>query len=160
MPPWHANADKGTFSNDRRLTNLEREAPSAWVDGGAAEGDPKDLHRAPAFVGGWQIGKPDVVLTMAKPYPVPASGTIDYQYIQIPTNFDEDKWIQAIEVRPGARAVVHHVLVFATEPGAAHAKKPFTAVISEITPEIRKKLAAAQEQHAPPRKDPGSLLAT
>jgi hypothetical protein len=160
MPPWHSTADRGTFSNDRRLTNQERETIIAWVDGGAPQGDPKDLPGVPVFVDGWQIGKPDVVLTMATPYAVPASGTIDYQYIQIPTNFDEDKWIQAIEVRPGARAVVHHVLVFATEPGATRGKKPFTQVIPEITPEIRKKLADAEKEHGPPRKDPGSLLAT
>ncbi len=47
----------------------------------------------------------------------PRAGTIDYQYVKIPTHLSEDKWIQAIEVRPGARRVVHHVLVFAKEPG-------------------------------------------
>jgi hypothetical protein len=160
MPPWHATEDRGTFSNDRRLTSQERETIIAWVDGGAPQGDPKDLPPTPVFVDGWQIGKPDVVLTMEKPFGVPASGTIDYQYIQIPTNFSEDKWIQAIEVRPGARAVVHHVLVFATEPGVAPTKKAFTPVIPEITPEIRKKLAEREAEHPSPRKDPGALLAT
>ena len=98
----------------------------------------------PGFVDGWEIGKPDVVVTMAKPYTVPASGTIEYQYIQIPTNFTEDKWIQAVEVRPGARAVVHHVLVFASEPGAGRVKKPFEMVIPEITPEMRKKFERSE----------------
>ena len=162
MPPWHANADRGTFSNDRRLTSQERETIIAWADGGAREGNPRDLPPVPAFADGWEIGKPDAVLTMAQPYTVPATGTINYQYIQIPTNFSEDKWIQAIEVRPGARAVVHHVLAFASEPAAAgRAKKPFTTVIPEITPELRKKLAEGEEKRAAsPRRDPGPLVAT
>ena len=160
MPPWHATEDRGTFSNDRRLTNQERETILAWVDGGAPEGDAKDLPPAPVFVTGWEIGKPDAVVTMAKPYTVPASGTIEYQYVQIPTNFGEDKWIQAIEVRPGARKVVHHVLVFASDPDVGKTKKAFKIVIPEITPEVRKKLAEAEEKHPSPRKDPGVLLAT
>ena len=161
MPPWHAKADRGMFSNDRRLTAQERETILAWVDAGASQGDPKDLPAAPVFSDGWEIGKPDAVLTMTKPYSVPASGTIEYQYIQIPTNFTEDKWIQAIEVRPGARTVVHHVLAFASDPAANRVKKPFTMVIPEITPELRKKLAAASEDKKDrPRRDPGTLVAT
>ena len=160
MPPWHAKAERGTFSNDRRLTAQERETIIAWADGGAPQGDPKDMPPAPAFVDGWEIGKPDVVLAMEKPFTVPASGTIEYQYIQIPTNFTEDKWIQAVEARPGARTVVHHVLVFASEPGSARAKKPFTAVIPEITPEIRKKFAEQEKKNPTTHRDPGSLVAT
>jgi Copper type II ascorbate-dependent monooxygenase, C-terminal domain len=160
MPPWHATEDRGTFSNDRRLSDHDRATIIAWVDGGAPQGDPKDLPPAPTFADGWQIGKPDAVLTMEKPFPVPAQGTVEYQYIQIPTNFSEDKWIQAIEVRPGARAVVHHVLVFATQPGVAEGKKPFKIVTPEITPEMRKKQAEAEEKHPGPKSDPGALLAT
>jgi hypothetical protein len=62
---------------------------------------------------------------MAEPYNVPASGTIAYQYLAVPTNFTEDKWVQAIEIRPGVRSVVHHVLVFASEPGGAARQQPF-----------------------------------
>jgi hypothetical protein len=160
MPPWHADAHRGTFSNDRRLTDQERETMIAWADGGAPQGDPKDLPTAPAFMEGWEIGKPDAVFTMGKPYPVPASGTIEYQYVEVPTNLSEDKWIQAIEVRPGKRAVVHHVLVFATEPGAPKTGATFTRVIPELTPEQRKKRAEGEEKHAEPKRDPGVLIAT
>ena len=62
---------------------------------------------------------------MAQPYDVPASGEIAYQFVQIPTNFTEDKWAQAIEIRPGVRSVVHHVLVFASEPGGTPRQQPF-----------------------------------
>src|SRR4029079_11253235 len=86
---------------------------SRWAAGGAPKGDAKDLPPAPAFADEWEIGKPDAVITMAEPYMVPARGTIAYQNVTMPTNFTEDKWIQAIEVRPGTRSVVHHILVFA-----------------------------------------------
>jgi hypothetical protein len=62
---------------------------------------------------------------MAESYKVPASGTIEYQYFAVPTNFTEDKWVQGMEIRPGTRSVVHHVLVFASEPGAAVQPQPF-----------------------------------
>jgi hypothetical protein len=161
MPPWHADAPHGVFSNDRRLSDRDRETIIAWADAGAPQGDPKDLPPAPVFADGWQIGKPDAVVSMAKPFPIPASGTIEYQYIEVPTNFGEDKWIQAIEVRPGTRSVVHHVLVFATEPGAPKAARTFTRVIPELKPQPRKPAPEGGEQHRESKqRDPGVLLAT
>ncbi|HEX6895997.1 MAG TPA: hypothetical protein VF146_12040, partial [Bryobacteraceae bacterium] len=80
MPPWHATEPRGYFLNDRRLSEGEKQTLIHWADGGAPEGNPKDLPPVPKFVDGWQIGKPDLVLTMAKPFDVPAKGTIDYQY--------------------------------------------------------------------------------
>jgi hypothetical protein len=136
MPPWHAVAPRGTFANDRRLSDLEKETLIRWVDGGAPKGDPKDLPSAPRMTDGWEIGTPDVVLNMSKEYEVPASGTIDYQNFEVPTNFTEDKWVQAIEVRPGARSVVHHILVFCREPGAAPQPAAFVQVVPDI-PSLR-----------------------
>jgi len=60
---------------------------------------------------------------MPEDFMVPASGTIEYQYFQIPTNLTEDKWVQAIEFMPGAREVVHHVLVYAYVPPAPGAQQ-------------------------------------
>src|SRR5258708_5624159 len=121
MPPWHSADPHGTFSNDRRLSDKDKDTLMRWASSGAPKGDPKDLPPVPKFTEGWEIGKPDVVLTMAQAYEVPASGTIAYQTFMLPTNFTEDKWVQAVEVRPGSRSVVHHVLAFCREPGAARA---------------------------------------
>jgi len=132
MPPWHLIEPRGTFSNDRRLTDREKETLVAWVDHAAPKGNPKDLPPAPMFAAGWEIGKPDVVLSMEKPYSVPESGTIRYRFVQIPTNFTEDKWIQAIEVRPGARSVVHHILVFCHEPEGTQALSPFVSIVPKV----------------------------
>jgi hypothetical protein len=123
MPPWHANAPAGTFLNERRLTEAEKDTIVKWATNGAPQGSPSDLPAAPKFTQGWQIGTPDVVLTMAKPFAVPATGTIEYQNIPIPTNFTEDKWVQALEMRTTAPAVVHHILVFGRE--AADTPDPF-----------------------------------
>ena len=87
MPPWHATQPHGVFSNDRRLTEADKNTLMNWVDAGAPEGDAKDLPPAPQFAEGWQIGKPDVVLSMAKPFDVAAKGTVQYQYFMVPTNF-------------------------------------------------------------------------
>src|SRR5262245_6274022 len=62
MPPWHADSHYGDFANDRRLSQLEIDTITAWVDQGANEGDPKNLPSPPEMIEGWHIGKPDVVL--------------------------------------------------------------------------------------------------
>jgi len=111
MPPWQADPRYGKFVNDLRLASGEKQTLLAWVDGGAPEGSPADAPKPRAFTEGWRIPKPDVVFEMPQDFNVPARGTIDYQYISVPTNFTEDKWVEAVEVRPGNRAVVHHAIV-------------------------------------------------
>ncbi len=117
MPPWHADPKYGHFANESRLTAQEKKTIADWVQAGTPEGDPKDLPAAPTFAEGWRIPKPDVVFTIPKPYKVKATGTIDYQFFVIDTGFTEEKWIQAAEVKPSCRAVVHHALIFAQPPG-------------------------------------------
>jgi hypothetical protein len=124
MPPWHADPAHGTFSNDRRLTDADKDTIVAWASGGAPEGDPNDLPAPPKYAEGWMIGQPDAVLTMQEDYPIPATGVVAYQYFEVPSSFTEDKFIQAFEVRPGNRAVVHHVLVYARGPQPAQPLAP------------------------------------
>jgi hypothetical protein len=117
MPPWLADPNHGEFLNDRRLSQQEIDTVVAWVNAGAPEGDARDLPPAPTFEAGWNIGKPDAVIDMGADFDVPPEGTVPYKYFRAPTNFAEDKWIQAAEIRPGRREVVHHVIVFIQEPG-------------------------------------------
>ncbi len=112
MPPWHADAPAGTFHNERSLTDRERSTLTAWAAGGAVNGDPKDAPAPPVFSDGWGLGKPDVVLEMEEDYRVPAKGTVQYEWLYIPTNFSEPKWVKSLEIRPGNRSVVHHVLIY------------------------------------------------
>ncbi|MCE9532755.1 MAG: redoxin domain-containing protein [Planctomycetes bacterium] len=120
MPPWHADAKHGKFLNDRRMSDDEKKLIKEWVAAGAPEGDPKDLPKPPTFPDtGWQLPtKPDLVVNMrGTPYDVPAEGTVKYQYFFAPSGLKDDKWISAVEVMPGNRAVVHHILVFAIPAG-------------------------------------------
>lgn len=117
MPPWSSDAPHGAFKNDPRLAQKDIDTIAAWVDAGAPKGSDKDLPAAPVYTDGWSIGTPDAVFTMTEPYQVPADGTIPYQYIRVPTNLTEDRWIQAIEFRPGDRRVVHHIIASAQPAG-------------------------------------------
>ena len=116
MPPWYAEPGHQTYANDASLSTEEIATIAAWVDGGAPEGDAEDLPPAPQFPSGWTIGEPDVVLSMLAPYDLPANGTVPYLYFTVPTNFTEDKWIRAVEIRPGDRRVVHHVIATLQRP--------------------------------------------
>jgi hypothetical protein len=118
MPPWFADPQVGHFKNDTSLSKAEADTIIAWVEAGAPEGDPKDLPPARQYVTGWNIGQPEMVLEMPEAFDVPASGTVDYQYVILPYKFTEDRWVSASEVRPGARSVVHHVIAFIREPGS------------------------------------------
>ncbi len=112
MPPWSADPHYGEFSNDLRLSQTEIDTIAAWVNGGAKEGNQRDLPPTPNFSETWEIGKLDLVLSMPEEYSLPASGADDYIYFRVPTNFTEDKWVQAAEFRPGNKRVVHHAVVF------------------------------------------------
>jgi hypothetical protein len=116
MPPWHADAAPGTFMNERRLSPAQKTVIARWVAGGAPQGNPADLPPAPAFTDGWRIGTPDQVFELPEDYEVPAKGTIEYENFYVPTGFTEAKWLQAIEARPGNRALVHHILVYYEAP--------------------------------------------
>ncbi len=114
MPPWHAKVgDKkkqGGFVYDASLSDTQIATLLAWQKYGTKAGDPKD---APAPItwpkaGDWNIGKPDFVFQMPEPYVVPAKRLDEYQYYSIKANFPEDRYIQAVETRPGNKAVVHH----------------------------------------------------
>ena len=110
MPPWFADPHWGSFSNDARLSESEIETVKAWVDGGAAEGEARDLPAAPVFIEGWRLGKPDIVIDIGQDFEI-KPGKDAYEHFTVPTNFTEGRWIRAAEIRPGNRRVVHHVHV-------------------------------------------------
>jgi hypothetical protein len=116
MPPWFADPHFGKFANDRSLSQAQIDLIAAWADGGAKEGNPKDGPKARNWVEGWNIPKPDLVLQMEAPFSIPAQGTIDYQYVVLPTKFTEDQWVRMAETRPSNRAVVHHMVIFVRDP--------------------------------------------
>jgi len=110
MPPWFADPGFGAFANDPRLSEREVATIKAWVDGGAIEGDVRDLPAKPMFNDGWKLGKPDIVIDIGQDFAV-KPGTDAYEYFTVPTNFTEGKWIRAAQILPGNRRAVHHVHV-------------------------------------------------
>ncbi len=117
MPPWFADPKHGEFENDCRLNQKDIDTIVAWVEDGAKEGDAKDLKPNPQFTQGWQMGKPDAVLTMTEDFNIPTDGVIPYKYFAVPTNFAEDRYVQFAEIRAGDRAHVHHVIISVRYPG-------------------------------------------
>ena len=117
MPPWYAAKGTGPWANDRSLSEGDKAALREWIAGGMPKGDPKDAPEPLRFVEGWTIGKPDAVFQIPKPIPIQESGVMNYVNVDVPTTFSEDKWVEKIEVVPGDRRAVHHVLVFIRKPG-------------------------------------------
>ncbi len=127
MPPWFADPCCGTFSNDRSLTTDEIQTLSSWAAGHAPAGDPKQAPPARSWSSPWSLEAPDAVLPMPVSFAVPGKGAVDYQRFVIQTGFPADRWVQAVEVRPGARAVIHHAVVYIREAGETWTKGPVTS---------------------------------
>ncbi len=117
MPPWHASPAHGQFANDARLTDEEKKQVLDWVEGGCPEGNPADLPRPIDRPDGWTIPRPDLVVSMPEPFHVPAEGVVDYQFFEVDPGFEQDRWVEAAEIREGNRKVVHHCTVFLKPPG-------------------------------------------
>jgi uncharacterized protein (TIGR03437 family) len=117
MPPWKPSQGSDVFKGARVLSQADIDTIAAWVDGGAPEGDPADLPAPLTFDGGWALGEPDLVLSMAAPFAVPDSGTDIYRCFSLPTNLPADTYVSAFQVVPGDRTVVHHVVMFSDPTG-------------------------------------------
>ena len=150
MPPWPADPHFGKFSNDRSLSREEIDTIVAWADNGAQAGDPADAPKPAQFVDGWGIHKPDAVFEMPNEFAVPASGTIDYQYIVIPSGFTEDKWVEEYEARPGNRQLVHHIIAFVRPPGSKWLKDAQPGIPFVPAKEDRDKRKRRRDDDGPP----------
>ena len=155
MPPWNADeAFDGVFANERRLSRKERELLHRWVEDGMPRGNPEEDPEPVEWSEDWAIGTPDAVFTMERwwrgsgraagdplpqeGYEVPREGVVDYQYFMVETDFPEDRWVRAVEARPGAADVVHHVLVMIDDPTATGAERQrqldFTSYFAAAAP--------------------------
>ncbi|HTM47526.1 MAG TPA: hypothetical protein VL285_02525 [Bryobacteraceae bacterium] len=119
MPPWKAEPGYGHFQDERRVSDAQIALLRQWAKAGAPEGRPEDKPVAPRFPEGWQAGKPDMEVTVAKPFHAPAEGRDVFQCFVIPLNLDSDKYVRTVEFRAGNRRVVHHALFFLDTSGSA-----------------------------------------
>lgn len=111
MPPWLPEPGPEPFVGGRRLPDEAIETLRRWADGGAPEGDPAALPAAPRFAPGWELGEPDLVVTMPEPYAVPESGRDVFRSFVVPVPTERDRFVEAMEFRPGNHEVVHHAVV-------------------------------------------------
>ncbi|MFL5339604.1 MAG: c-type cytochrome [Gemmataceae bacterium] len=119
MPPWKADAAAGEFRHDRRLSAEQIAVFRKWVEAGMPEGDAADLPPAPTFTDGWQLGTPDLVLKVPRPYTIPAEGRDVSVHFVLPLDFPRDTYLRGIEVRPENRRVTHHAVALLDSSGAA-----------------------------------------
>lgn len=121
MPPWFAaklpGETESPWANDRSLSKQDRTDLLSWLNSDRPQGDPADEPVARRFPSKWIIGEPDLILQLPEPVQVKAEGFMPYQYRIIKTSFPEDRWVQAYEIMPTARSVVHHIIVTACEKG-------------------------------------------
>lgn len=109
MPPWRADADFGEFKNNKRLRDDEIALLQQWIAAGMPKGD-KPVPEPPSFAEGTQLGsKPDLTLKMNHAHAVKGDNQEQFMLFSLPTNLPEDKYISAVEFRPGNKKVVHHV---------------------------------------------------
>jgi Flp pilus assembly protein TadD len=109
MPPWKVDPANGPFVGQHPLTTDEIDVIQRWIDGGAVEGDPRDSSAMPArWTEGWQLGTPDLVVTLGRPFTLPADGTDVFRIFVLPVPVDVERYVRGIEFRPGNARVVHH----------------------------------------------------
>jgi hypothetical protein len=114
MPPWHADPHYGTWNGVRALSNDQRKMLVHWIEAGAPRDSGKDPLLAVKPDGReWQHGKPNLIVDVPA-YDIPATGVIEYQYPRVKNPLGRDVWITAVEIHPGARQAVHHII--AQEP--------------------------------------------
>lgn len=116
MPPWKPVAGCGEFAQARVLSQHDIDTIARWVDGGAPQGNPADLPVPLNFDSGWLLGQPDLVASNAETYTPPASGDM-YRCFTMPAHNTEDKYVSAIDIHPGDRKTVHHVIAFIDTTG-------------------------------------------
>src|ERR1700737_2529301 len=118
MPPWKAEPGYGEFVGLHPLSDAEIDLIQRWVDAGAPEGNPRDLPSAPHWNAGWQLGKPDLVVTFSQPYILPADGPDVSRVFVLPLPVDRLRYVRGIEFRPGNPRVPHANIRIAPPPAS------------------------------------------
>jgi len=119
MPPWLPEHGYGDFAGERRLTESQIATLRAWAKQGAPEGDRSELPPRPTWTPGWQLGEPDLVVSLSEPFVVPADGRDVFRNFVLPLPVDRRRWVRALEFRSDNPPVVHHVILQVDESGAA-----------------------------------------
>ena len=118
MPPWKPVAPAGAFEGERRLSDADIGVIGRWAAAGAPEGPPGAL-AAPPDADGWQLGAPDLVVSLPEPYVLPGGGADVYRKFVVPVPTEEERWVRAVEIRPGPASPIHHATIRIDTTGRA-----------------------------------------
>ena len=123
MPPWHIDRTVGVqkFKNDMSLADEQVDTIVRWVDGGALQGDPKDMPKPKPLVtdNEWQgvrdgFGPPDLVIKSSE-YTMPAHHQDVWYRPMSDLPLTEPRWVKMVEIRPSnlkARKIIHHSIAY------------------------------------------------
>ena len=162
MPPWFADPKFGEFANDPSLKPAEIAAIQNWVDAGAPEGSKRDAPPPVKWPAHGMLANPDLVIGMPRAFPIPANATIEYQYIIFHPEFSVDRWVRAVEIRPGDPSVVHHAVLYVREPGSKWLEGVPAGVMYSVPPGDKDAITRARQTTADILAvyTPGSLVMT
>ena len=119
MPPWLPKPGHGKFSGERYLDDAQIALLKVWWEQGMIEGDSADLPPPPQFVEGWRNGEPDLIVEMPRPYTLQAGGTDVFRNFVIPLPVESSRFVRAVELQPGNKAVIHHANMLVDQTGEA-----------------------------------------
>ena len=108
MPPWKSEPGYGEFIGHRHLSDAEIGVIQQWLADGAPEGDRRDLPAAPQWTDGWQLGTPDLIVTLPRPYVLQPDGSDVSRVFVLPLPVGSMRYVRGLEFRPGNQRVVHH----------------------------------------------------
>ena len=115
MPPWQPAPGPFPFVGERRLSETQIDVFRRWVDAGMPEGDPRDLPEPPKWNGSWELGEPDLIVETPEPFLLPADGPDIYRNLVLPLRGSSNRFVWAIQIRPGSKAVHHGFLLVDTK---------------------------------------------
>jgi Flp pilus assembly protein TadD/mono/diheme cytochrome c family protein len=123
MPPWLPDAGQGDFEEERRLSTKQIQLIQDWVAEGALQGSVKNAPPPPQFSSEWQLGKPDLILKVERPYQLYADGPEVFWNFVLSVPVSTDRWVKAMEVRPGNPRVFHHANVIIDRSGSSRRRE-------------------------------------
>lgn len=110
MPPAQVDPHIGNFTNAMNLSDSEVQKLITWIEAGSPQdGDSDPLTELSWPESEWAFGEPDYVIEIPTQQ-IPATGVLDYIYLTVPIEIEEDKWVRASQYVPGDRSVLHHTV--------------------------------------------------
>jgi hypothetical protein len=122
MPPWKPTRGIEKFVGERVITPAEVDTLRRWRDAGMPEGSASAKLKPVVYPDGWTLGTPDAILDYGQAFTVPAGGDDIYRCFPVRNPFGRDVWLSAMDVHPGDRRVVHHVVLYVDSAGESFAK--------------------------------------